>query len=117
MTRLVPFHWPQVEPDFEPLLHPSWAFDHPRDVVKDPDLTTYEKRAILSSWASDACAGESAPALRHPPGAKRPVTFDEVFDALQSLDDDPPPRPGGTSMRLRSGQSGPDQGHHGGAQL
>ena len=56
MTRLVPFHWPQVEPDFEPLLHPSWAFDHPRDVVKDPDLTTYEKRAILSSWASDACA-------------------------------------------------------------
>ena len=93
MTRLVPFHWPQVEPDFEPLLHPSWAFDHPRDVVKDPDLT------------------------RHPPGAKRPVTFDEVLDALQSLDDDPPPRPGGTSMRLRYGQSGPDQGHHGGAQL
>ena len=117
MTRLVPFHWPQVEPDFEPLLHPSWAFDHPRDVVKDPDLTTYEKRAILSSWASDACAVESAPALRQPPGAKRPVTFDEVVDALQSLDDDPPPRPGGTSMRLRSGQSGPDQGHHDEAQI
>ena len=118
MTRVIPFHWSQADPDFEPpLLHPSKAFDHPRDVVKDPDLTTCEKRAILSSWASDACAVESAPALRHPPGAKRPVTFDEVVDALQSLDDDPPPRPGGTSMRLRSGHSGPDQGHHGGSQI
>ena len=114
MTRVVPFHRPQADPDFEPLLlHPSRALDQPRDVVKDPDLTTYQKQAILSSWASDACAVESAPGLRHPPGAKRSVTFDEVVDAHQSLDDDPPPRPGGTSMRLRSGQSGPDQEHNG----
>ena len=91
--------------ELDELLHPAQAFDHPFEVVNDPDLT------------SDACAVGIAPALRQPPGAKRPVTFDEVVDALQSLDDDPPPRPGGTSMRLRSGQSGPDQRHHGGAQI
>jgi len=30
-----------------------------------------------------------------------PVTFDEIIDALRSLDDPDPPRPGGKSMRLR----------------
>jgi hypothetical protein len=106
--------WAKVEdPELEPLLHPGTAFDHPLDVLRDPDLTTNEKRAILSSWASDACAIESAPALRQRPGAKRPVTFDEVVDALRSLDDDPPPPPGGKSMR-RSGPTGPDRGRHGG---
>jgi hypothetical protein len=91
------------------MLHPSWAFEHPRDVVNDPDLTVYEKRAILSSWASDACAVDSAPSLRRPGGAKRPVTFDEIIDALRSLDD-PGPRPGGKGMRLRS-DPWSDQGH------
>ena len=38
------------------LLHPAAAFGHPMDVVEDCDLTSYEKRAILSSWAADACA-------------------------------------------------------------
>src|SRR6185312_10333749 len=32
------------------LLHPAEAFGHPMDVVDDCDLTSYEKRAILSSW-------------------------------------------------------------------
>jgi len=49
--------------DLNALLHPASAFDHPRDVVNDPDLTRHEKRAILSSWASDACAVASAPGL------------------------------------------------------
>ena len=40
------------------LLHPAQAFSHPADVVNDPDLTLNEKRAILASWASDACAVE-----------------------------------------------------------
>ena len=48
------------------LLHPADAFGHPSDVVNDPDLTLKEKRAILSSWASDACAMEAAPDLRAP---------------------------------------------------
>jgi hypothetical protein len=72
--------------DLRALLHPAGAFSHPTDVVRDPDLTLNEKRAILASWASDACAVESAPALRiAPPGAK-PVTFDDVMDALRALD-------------------------------
>ena len=37
------------ELDLNALLHPASAFDHPRDVVNDPDLTRHEKRAILSS--------------------------------------------------------------------
>jgi hypothetical protein len=90
------------------LLQPSRAFAHPQDVVNDPDLTTCEKRAILSAWASDACAVESCPGLRRMPGGKRPVTFDEVLDALKSLDDDPPPRPGGKGMRLRYRRDGPE---------
>ena len=87
--------------DFEldRLLNPASIFDHPRDVLGDADLTRQEKRAILSSWASDACAVESDPTLRKPPGAKAPVTFEEIVEALRSLDDDPPPRPGGTAMR------------------
>ena len=87
--------------DFEldRLLNPASAFDHPRDVLSDADLTKQEKRAILSSWASDACAVESDPTLRKPPGAKTSVSFEEIVEALRSLDDDPPPRPGGTAMR------------------
>jgi hypothetical protein len=71
--------------DLDSLLHPASAFDHPLDVARDPDLTLNEKRAILASWASDACAVDSAPMLRRPPGGKV-VTFDDVVDALRSLD-------------------------------
>jgi len=72
--------------DLDALLHPAQAFDHPDDVANDPDLSLNEKRAILASWASDACAVEAAPALRCAPGGKRAVTFDEVMDALRKLD-------------------------------
>jgi hypothetical protein len=91
--------------DFEldRLLNPAAVFDHPRDVLNDPDLTRQEKRAILSSWASDACAVESSPTLRHPPGVRAPVSFDDIVEALQKLDDDPTrPRPGGLAQRLKS---------------
>jgi uncharacterized protein YbjT (DUF2867 family) len=88
--------------ELDQLLNPAAVFDHPRDVLNDADLTRQEKRAILSSWASDACAVESAPALRRPPGATSPMSFDDIVDALRSLDDDPtPPRPGGIPMRFR----------------
>jgi hypothetical protein len=72
--------------DLDELLHPARAFEHPRHVVNDPDLTLNEKRAILASWASDACAVEAAPALRQAPGTTSPVSFDEVMDALRELD-------------------------------
>ena len=48
--------------DLDDLLHPARAFAHPRDVIADADLTVNEKRAVLASWASDACAVEAAPA-------------------------------------------------------
>jgi hypothetical protein len=81
--------WPRNDDDaldLNALLHPAQAFAHPSDVVNDPDLTLTEKRAILASWASDACAVESAPALRCAPDGGRPVGFDDVMDALRSLD-------------------------------
>ena len=84
--------WAEIDPDLEKLFHPASAFDHPQDVVRDPELTTEEKRAILSSWASDACAVESQPAMRLPPGAMRPVSFDDIVDALRSLDRAPLPK-------------------------
>ena len=55
------------------------------DVVTDPDMTAQEKRAVLASWASDACAVEAAPDLRRPPSAPV-VRFDDVMDALKRLD-------------------------------
>jgi hypothetical protein len=48
--------------DLDQLLHPAGAFGHPQEVVSDPDLTVNEKRAILASWASDAC-GQVGPAV------------------------------------------------------
>ena len=74
--------------DLGTLLHPSQAFEHPSEVVRDPDLTLNEKRAILASWASDACAMDAVPTLRCLPGGKRPVPFDEVMDALRALDEE-----------------------------
>jgi hypothetical protein len=73
--------------DLDDLLHPAQAFSHPSDVVNDPDLTLNEKRAILASWASHACAIESIPALGCAPrkGGK-PVAFDDVIEALRALD-------------------------------
>jgi hypothetical protein len=71
--------------DLEELLHPAQAFGHPSEVVNDPDLTLNEKRAILASWASDACAVEAAPELRRSPGGPV-VPFDDIMDALRALD-------------------------------
>jgi hypothetical protein len=73
--------------DLNDLLHPAQAFKSPAAVLKDPDLTLNEKRAILASWASDACAIEAAPDLRAPPSG-RIVRFDEIMDALRALDEE-----------------------------
>lgn len=71
--------------DVDSLMNPSQVFERPSDVVNDPDLSLNEKRALLASWASDACAVEAAPALRKGP-AGRVVQFDEIMDALRTLD-------------------------------
>ena len=75
---------PVTSLDLDQLLHPAQAFEHPSAVLRDPDLTLNEKRAILSAWASDACAVEAAPELRTGPAGA--VKFDDIMDALRQLD-------------------------------
>jgi hypothetical protein len=76
---------PRDDYDFKQLLHPAQAIGHPSEVLNDPDLTLNEKRAILASWASDACAIEAAPDLRSRPGGP-PVRFEDIMEALRTLD-------------------------------
>jgi hypothetical protein len=88
--------------DINALLHPGTTFNHPREVLSHPSLSIPEKRAILASWASDASAIASCPALRMPAGLKAPVTIDEILEALRELDGGPCHPPGGKPNRLRS---------------
>jgi hypothetical protein len=85
--------------DFQALLHPGTVFKHPKDVVIHPSLTLAEKRVILASWASDASAIASCPALRAPEGLKMPVSIDDILQALCELDGSPPNPPGGKPQR------------------
>ena len=62
------------------------SFTFPHEVVDDPSLGISQKRAILSEWASDACAVESFPVLRLLPGTRLPVTFSSIRDARSCLD-------------------------------
>ena len=75
----------RVELEIDELLYPAQAFKHPTEVVDDPDLTLNEKRAILASWASDACAVDAAPAMRKVPAGST-ISFDDIMDALRTLD-------------------------------
>lgn len=72
--------------DLESLLHPAKAFEDPQDVVRDDYLTLNEKRAILASWASDACAVDWAPALRCVPNSGNTASVDDILQALRMLD-------------------------------
>ena len=75
-----------ARPPFDRLLRPVIGFNRPCDVLKDPWLDRDDKRAILSSWASDACAVPDRPTLRLAPGAEAPVPLLEVLEALARLD-------------------------------
>lgn len=61
-------------------------YGSPLEVAEHPQLEPEVKRAILASWASDAFAVPSQPALRQPPGLSRPVPVDDVLGALRRLD-------------------------------
>ena len=65
----------------------SAAYEHPDEVLCDPWLDRDAKRAVLSSWASDANTVESWPTLRLWPGAARPVPVADVLEALRRLDE------------------------------
>lgn len=86
-----------------PLFHPAAHYDSPDDVLNAEELSTPEKRIILSSWASDMYAVESCPALREISGMGHKIRLADVLAALRRLDgdDDDPPRGGGVPMRLR----------------
>ncbi len=55
-------------------------------MLRHDGLTFEDKRAVLASWASDACAVEAAPALRRIPATGQVVQIDDIFDALKALD-------------------------------
>ena len=67
-------------------LRPAPGYISPDDVLKDPHLEPHEKRAILSSWASDASAVQDQPGLRWLLGTPEPVPLFEIRDALSRLD-------------------------------
>lgn len=67
-------------------LRPAVGFAHPRDVLKDPLLDEMDKRAVLSSWASDASAVQDQPTLRWLLGTPEPVPLVEIREALARLD-------------------------------
>lgn len=67
-------------------LRPAVGFGHPRDVLKDPLLDKDEKRAVLSSWASDASAVQDQPTLRWLLGTPEPVPLTDIREALERLD-------------------------------
>lgn len=68
------------------LIRPAIGYQRPQDVLKDDLLSIDEKRAILSSWTSDACAVKGKPHLRWLIGSPEPVPLAEVKDALLQLD-------------------------------
>jgi len=68
------------------LLRPPVGFNHPDDVLKDPYLSAEEKRAVLSSWASDANAVPSRPTLRRSPTTDDTVPLSEILAAIRRLD-------------------------------
>lgn len=58
----------------------------PHEVLDRADLSDRRKRELLAAWASDACAVESFPTLRHLPGTPFPVLFSSIMDARDRLD-------------------------------
>ena len=67
-------------------VHLCGRISSPQDLVDHPQLEPEVKRAILASWASDACAVRSKPSLRRPPELPEPIEVDEVLGALRVLD-------------------------------
>src|ERR1700756_2479481 len=82
------------------VFHPASCYDSPEDVLSDAELSVDEKRAILSSWASDMYVVESQPGVREVPGIPRKLRLDDIMAALKRLDsDNDPPRGGGLALR------------------
>lgn len=75
-----------VNNDLTPMDRQTVAvFNHPDDVLGDASLTREEKKALLASWASDACSVENAPAVRQI-GSGAIVSLADILAALNALD-------------------------------
>jgi hypothetical protein len=98
--------------EMDALLHPADAFIHPMDVVEDCDLTTYEKRAVLSSWAADAC-GMQGVSKQNWSSHGSPVSFDDILDALRALDNESERRACTDTGIVNQRRSGPDKSKDG----
>lgn len=91
---------------WQALVAPGDVFRHPREVLAHPGLSQADKRAVLASWASDACVIEGAPGLRCLVGSRaEPVSIDAVLAALGELDREAsragPPAPRALPRRRR----------------
>jgi hypothetical protein len=62
------------------------GYFHPREIVRDPELTIARKRALLARWLSDANALPNIPAIRRSPAGVT-ATVDDLQYALEKLDD------------------------------
>ncbi|MCJ2007642.1 hypothetical protein [Methylobacterium sp. J-092] len=72
---------------WQALVAPGDVFRHPREVLAHPALSRADKRAILASWASDACVLADSPGMRCLVGSRaEPVSVDAVLAALGELD-------------------------------
>ena len=69
-------------------VHHCGSFRYLRDLVRHPTLEPEVKRAILASWAADAFAVRSNPALRRLPELAEPIAVRDVLDAVKGLDGD-----------------------------
>jgi hypothetical protein len=79
--------WQQLPIPVPPLYSGCPApLSSPREVLANEELSAAEKRSILAFWASDACAVESKPWLRQPPGMTRPIGYQQIMEALYQLD-------------------------------
>ena len=61
-------------------------FSDPQEVLAHPALDISVKRALLASWASDACAVENLTNWRKLPEADVLVPLNDILDALRALD-------------------------------
>ena len=73
-----------TRPGAPPSLQSVSVLVHPDQVLHHPSLSVEEKRALLSSWASDRRAVENAPALRRLDSGAT-VCVDEILAALAAL--------------------------------
>ncbi len=77
---------PQAVARGDTLKAEALPFSDPQEVLAHPALGTGDKRAILASWASDACAVENLPNWRKLPETGALVPLDDILDALRALD-------------------------------